>query len=475
MLSEKSIMKKKDNKNSKNAVVTKHHDLITANFRLGVNENRLVSTLISRIHPDDKEFKRYYFNISDLYKLLKLNKEKLFVRRRRFKKILNNLQRNLIEVFFWKDGRSLFATPAWIAEPIFDFEKDEISIIISETLKPYLLKLKGKGRFASWRLCEVLNFRCDYSSRFLEFCRDFEPRPDFHDLVVNNRYVKREYYDLDDLRKLLGLSTDQYPRPYDFKNRVLAPAHREVIKHTSSYFEFKLIKKGRKVGGVELLIYGGAIAPEKIKLDDAQKSQVSLAQRLGCSLTFATTFVIEHSHKPDDLWRAVIAVEEYAEWLSGKGEKLKFAASALKKSFFEGWHSKRWNDRQERELKQLKAEDRERERKDLQKALKQLERRQKKTDQNFEKQFEEEQTRQNQKYARQVAEWSLEYEKLEESKKETFIIEKLPDDLMTSLSGDQIKKVKGFAKKFTKNSSHSFTTIYDAAFSFLLECFISKG
>ena len=97
----------------KEKIVAKHDRLIRANFKLTVNQLRLILTLISKIHSiRDVEFERYSFKISDLYRMLKLNKKSIVDRRRHFKNILNGLQKNLIEIIYWEEGNEFLTTPA---------------------------------------------------------------------------------------------------------------------------------------------------------------------------------------------------------------------------------------------------------------------------------------------------------------------------------------------------------------------------
>lgn len=458
-----------DSKNSKNKIVAKHNHLIKASYKLSVKQQRLISALIAQIHPEDVEFQRYSLKISDLYRLLKLNKERLEERRELFVRILNELQRNLIRIVYWDGDRQLLSTPAWIEEPVFDWAGDSITLRVAESLKPYLLQLGEKGRFATYRLSDISHFRCEYSFRFLEFCKNSEPRSDFHDLVINNRFVKQEIYTLNDLKTTLGIPQILYARPYDFKNKVLKPAQREVNQHTSAYFEFKMLKTGRRVTGVELLIFGPMIAIKKIKLNSTQQSQQNRLRKLGCSTVFAARLLVEHSHKEDQVWQAIMAVEEYADWLNFKGEKLKFPASTVKKALFESWYSQRWQKRREEELKEAQTKAEAKERKALQKALNTLLKRKKAAQIAQEEEWLFEEQRQTEKYNRQIADWTKEYDKLEPDKRVDFVLNVLPKDDYESLSEEEKKKLNQAIFNVTTGNEHSFAEIHHFVFQMLLE------
>lgn len=462
-------------KNPGKQIVAKHDHLIRANYKLTVSQQRLILNLIADIHPDDVEFKRYSFKISDLCHLLKLNKKSVAERRRSFQKILNGLQKNLLEIISYDKGRGILRTPAWIEDPEFDWEEDTITLRVSETLKPYLLQLKEKGHFASYRLKDISNFRCEYSFRFLEFCRNFEPRFDFHDLIINNRYVKRIVYSLPELKKSLDIPSSQYPRPYDFQKYVLSRAQAEVHKHTSSYFEFKFLKTGRRTTGVELKIFGNAVAIEKTVLSESQKLRRDRAKSLGCSWAFATEIVVTYEHRPEQVWQAIMAVEEYKEWLTSRNKKLMFPASALKKAIFDGWYSRRWQAQRERELQAEIQQAKEDERKALEKTLAKLAARKKTEERLQEEQWSFENDRQDQKYQEKLKAWTVEYEKLEADKRMEFVLNALPDGLLENLTEKQNYNMEKMVSNVIKQEKHGFKELYSYFFHLVLEYLLPRA
>ena len=457
------------NEDEKDKIVAKHDALIRANFKLTLNQSRLILALIAKIHPDDRNFHRYSLKISDLYRMLGLNKKKVATRELIFKNILNGLQKNLIEIITRDQGRDILRTPAWIESPEFDFGRDQITLRVSESLRPYLLQLKERGRFASYRLADVSSFRCEYSIRFLELCRNYEPRADFHDFTRRNRYVKREIFQLPELKKMLGILSNEYARPYNFKTKVLARARAEVNKHTASYFEFAMIKRGREVTAVELLIYGPAVARERIVLSPVQASQVNQAHKLGCSLWFATRFVVEYNHKEDEVWQALMAVEEYSQWLEAKGRRLKYPSSTLKKSFFEGWQSRRWLERRERQLEEAEKSAREEQAQTLRRTLRSLKRRREATEAEQEERWMSEEKRQNLKHEKRLNQWALEYEGIETAGwMIDFVLDTLPADEFRELSKENLRDLRGAVAGFVADGSRTFREIHDLTFNLIL-------
>ena len=331
------------------ALVTKHHHLIEARYRLGLNEQRLILTLISKINPKDQEFQLYSFSLSELYGMLKLNKETVKVRKKRLIAVLNGLQRNILHITSRRNGDKILNMPAWIEDPEINWDQQTVTLRVSASLKPYLLQLKR--HFASYKLSDVVNFRSEYSVRFLEFCKKFEPRSDYHDLTINNRYVTRCFYSLPELKAILSLDPDDYKRPFDFQKRVIRPAQKEVNEKTASFFKFKMVKEGHTVIGVELLIFGPRVPALEIQLNDLQQSRLLLLNSLGCPENFSRPFLSAYHHKPDEVLQAIMAVEEFSSRLQAKNKKLKFPVKAVQLSFAEVWYSSRFH-----ELKKMEAE-----------------------------------------------------------------------------------------------------------------------
>jgi plasmid replication initiation protein len=322
-----------------------------ARYRLSVNEQRVILTLISKINPESDDFERYTFEIVELFKLLGLKRESLLVKQRAIKKVLKSLQRNIIEITkrSAEHGGEILLMPAWIETPVFDWNKGIVSLRVSEHLKPYLLDLKEK--FTCYCLSEVAHLKCSYSFRFLEFCKNHEPRPDYYDLILNNRYVVSKIHDLKNLRLVLGIPEKVYPRVSDFRKRVLETSQKEINTKTSSYFEFEMIKKGRFVSGVKLLIFGRTVenqeqsenpAPSLSKPDAGEQALRRRMAKLGVSNYFQDSFLRFYT------WGKIkIALEVIDEYQ----QKIKYPTGLLNAALREEWMSNKEFARQLSEQK----------------------------------------------------------------------------------------------------------------------------
>jgi Protein involved in initiation of plasmid replication len=85
---------------------------------------------------------------------------------------------------------------------------------VSKLILPYLVELAAN--FTTLDLTVALTFASRYTQRFYEFC-----------CMYRNRQTNYFFLDMEELRNMLGLK-DKYSRFYDFKNRVLDVAQKEM-------------------------------------------------------------------------------------------------------------------------------------------------------------------------------------------------------------------------------------------------------
>ena len=113
-----------------------------------------------------------------------------------------------------------------------------VTLEISGLLKPYLLELKGN--YTKYFLANIPKLKSAYSIRLYE-------------LLHQHRKFGKRKFELEELQKKVGSS---YPKYSNFKIKVLKQAQKDLGKHTDLAFEFDAIKEGRKVVGVQFIIFG---------------------------------------------------------------------------------------------------------------------------------------------------------------------------------------------------------------------------
>jgi plasmid replication initiation protein len=344
-----------------------------ARYRLSVREQRVILTLISLINPGDKKFKTYTVDISRLYELLGLKKESVVVKRKILKKTLAGLKKHVLEIVTDKNpdypGREVLMLASWIQDPVFDWQKNVVDLRISELLRPYLLDLKKKGYYISFSLPEADKLKCVYSLRFLEFCRVHNPRAGYHDDVIDGRYVIVRVYELSDLRKALAIPPGVYPKITNFRQRILEPARSEVNAHTKARFDFEMVKQGRVVSGVKIIIYGKRVSDDRrlesehpggSLVDDhhgepGQKLRLEMSA-MGVPADFQD-LIFNSKYDSNQIRIALEAVKEFRINLEKRGSTLKYPRHAFEKALLDGWISSRETERRREELKKAERED----------------------------------------------------------------------------------------------------------------------
>jgi plasmid replication initiation protein len=250
--------------NGSDGIVKKSNFFIRkARYKLSFKAQVLLNeSLVVRVAPGDDDFERYEFDVNDLYNVLGFGRESYKRKAQRLKAVLKELQRNIIEI---KDshpqhGGEIAIMMSWIESPFFDYDRGVVSLRLSEQLKPFLLVDR---EFAAYRPIRFKGKGKDYAFRIWEYCVSHRARANYKNYMKGGRYVKVERFSLDEFREYLGIPDNQYTRNSRIKDKILTPARNMINEQTEEYFEFKTLKRGRELTGVELHIFGEKAECEK--------------------------------------------------------------------------------------------------------------------------------------------------------------------------------------------------------------------
>ena len=211
----------------RNELVVKSNDLIrNTRYNLSVVEQKIVIYLISKIVAEDKDLKTVNFSISEYCDLTGIRKGG------RGYQLVKESIRTLRNKSYWistnDDTEVLFS---WIDTAEIKKKSGIIEIKLSESLKPFLVQLKGN--FTKYELINVLTLNSKYSIRLYEIFKSY--------LWLNTWEV-----DINDFRELLLIS-DKYKEYKDLQRYVIKPSLREINKYTDLSVEFYTRKVGRKI------------------------------------------------------------------------------------------------------------------------------------------------------------------------------------------------------------------------------------
>src|SRR5664280_2304131 len=214
-------------------IVTQSNRLVEARYNLPLGEQRLILTMISRIQPDDEDFKEYRINVREFADFLGIDKNSVY---REFHKIQKSIVSRIL-VFCESDGPLVVG---WVSSAKYLEKEGAVLLSFDPKLKPYLLQLKGN--FTSCKLEMLLSFKSQYTMRMYTLLKQYE------------RLKEREV-ELQKLREILGIGKEQYKLYSNFRDRVLEPTKEELKAKADLYFEFDEIKYGRRVGAIRFRIF----------------------------------------------------------------------------------------------------------------------------------------------------------------------------------------------------------------------------
>ncbi len=246
-------------------VIRKSNELIEARYRLSVNEQRLVYTLLSLIHPEDEDFKDYIIKIDDLAKMFELEKSNnTYERIQEASKELLNRMISLPDYENPKRRRFLH----WFSYVEYIEGQGEIKVSFHKELKPYLLRLKE--HFTQYQLPSIAKFRGQYSARFYELLKRREYQGDGGQFWVK--------YSILELRMILDIPDNEYALFGDFRRKVIEPAIKEIQEFSDlKIVDCQYLKTGRKF--TDIKIYAEPKSAKERQADEAQMELELLAEQ----------------------------------------------------------------------------------------------------------------------------------------------------------------------------------------------------
>lgn len=232
--------------NTEKFVVTQSNDLIEADYfgSITTRAHKVARLILALINPKESNLTGYTVTVKELQKYLGMNRNtKWGDFHREIKGIYKELSQNVIEIR--KPDGGTIQSPLVVLETT---PRDAtVTFHIPPPLLPYLIKLKKN--YTSYLLINIPKLRSGYSIRLYELLHQY-------------RKIAKRYFAVDDLQKKVGSNYKLYG---DFKRNVLNKAQKDLKKHTDLAFAFDERKQGRKVIGIEFIIFGNT--PEKKQPD----------------------------------------------------------------------------------------------------------------------------------------------------------------------------------------------------------------
>ncbi len=296
---------------------------------LAINEQRLVLYMLSLIKRSDKDFKTYRISIRELANILGLKRKDLY---KEFDKATSGLMTKIIKWIDTSTRHKKYISVSWCSYAARIPGGGYVEMRFDPSLKPFLLSLQGN--FTIWGdRRSVIRLKSHYSLRLYQFIKYNQGLA----AVDGRRSAKVK---LSWLRTYLAISEDKYRLFGHFKSRILLPAQKDIKAKTDIEFDFKQIKKGRRVHELEFFW--------KKNKDYNQLELPGMSDKAPARLEdiLKLEFGITPKKKIDDLIRkyghehiiqALERAREYIEGVRSQGKKVGNTAGIAVKAIEEGW------------------------------------------------------------------------------------------------------------------------------------------
>lgn len=297
---------------------------------LAINEQRLVLYMLSLIKRSDKDFQTYRISIKELANILGLKRKDLY---REFDRAAEGLMQKVIN---WTDpdykkGKK-FVKVAWCSYAARMPGEGFVEMRFDPALKPFLLALKGN--FTIWGdRRSVIRLKSHYALRIYQFIKYNQGLA----TVDGRRSIVVE---LDWFKEYLSIPEGTYSLFGNFKMKVIKPAQKDIRDKTDVDFDFKQIKKGRKVHELEFFWKNNKRHNQLEIPGLSDEAPASLEDIL--TLEFGITpekkareLVKQYGH--EHINDALEVARDYIERQREQGKKVGSVAGVARKAIEEGW------------------------------------------------------------------------------------------------------------------------------------------
>jgi len=230
-----------ENINEKNSIreireyeVVKHNDLIQrTKYDLTTQEQKILLYCISKVKPNDDDFKLYKFKIKEFCEICGID-EKSGKNYADLREAVLGIQN---KGFYMKQNDGTYISMNWIEKSIIRPKKGTIEIRLDKDMKPYLLQLRS--RFTSYSLYFTLAMPSRYGVRLYDILKSYEG-------------LGQCSFDIDQLKILLW--AEKYDIFSNFRVNVLDVGVKNINDYSDIHVSYELFKEGRKFSRIQFTI-----------------------------------------------------------------------------------------------------------------------------------------------------------------------------------------------------------------------------
>ena len=221
----------------KNGLVVKDNALINASYNLELTEQRLIMLAIINarelgqgITADSK----LEIHASDYAKLFNVSADASY---KALKEAVSNLFNRQFSYTaeYKRTGKMGIVRSRWVSRIFYVDDLALLEITFAPDVVPLITRLEEQ--FTKYEAKQVAHLTSKYATRLYE-------------ILISWREVgKTPIFELQQLRKNLGVEDDEYQRMHHFKSRVLETAITQINEHTDIKATYEQHKQGRTITG----------------------------------------------------------------------------------------------------------------------------------------------------------------------------------------------------------------------------------
>ncbi len=216
---------------------------------MSLQELRFFSIYLSKINARDPGTRKVTFPLSDFQKIMELGRMNI----RHMQAVTNSLLGKVVNIKLENGGYEAFQLFKRCKVYRNDFDQWFIDIDAHDDALPLMFDFKD--RYFTYELWNALRLKSGNQLRMYELLKQYEK--------TGERKIT-----LQDLRDLLGIAPNEYPRWDNFKRRVLDGCQEALRENTDICFDYEPIKAGRKITGVRFIIKKNTAYVDQLSLDE---------------------------------------------------------------------------------------------------------------------------------------------------------------------------------------------------------------
>ena len=221
----------------KNGLVVKDNALINASYNLELTEQRLIMLAIINARESGQGItadSKLEIHASDYAKLFNVSADASY---KALKEAVSNLFNRQFSYTaeYKRTGKIGIVRSRWVSRIFYVDDLALLEITFAPDVVPLITRLEEQ--FTKYEAKQVAHLTSKYATRLYE-------------ILISWREVgKTPIFELQQLRKNLGVEDDEYQRMHHFKSRVLETAITQINEHTDIKATYEQHKQGRTITG----------------------------------------------------------------------------------------------------------------------------------------------------------------------------------------------------------------------------------